>query len=237
MAALPKVRTGKQAGQAKLADLSRVQRAHEWLEANRNLLGGIVAGVLVIFLIVIGVQGYLSSQQARAEERYAQMMRQWPADFSTVDDQAMEKLIPDLEQFIREHDGRRAAWLARLDLARVFYQLRRHEDALAQNRTVLDGAREPSLRSMARYQAVVTLQAMGRSDEAIAQWTAMKNEPSLASEREINWKLAALYSARQEYPMAIEHLEAALKAGGDYPTNQLIEDQLAGLRAPAPQGS
>ncbi|MCU0571453.1 MAG: tetratricopeptide repeat protein [Syntrophobacteraceae bacterium] len=235
--ALPKVRTGKQAAQAGPLDLSRAQRAQEWLEHNRNLLGGIVAGVLVVFLIVLGVQGYLSSQESRAEERYAQLLRQWPADFGAADDQAMEKLIPDLEQFIREHEGRRAAWLARLDLARVFYQLRRQEDALGQNRRVLDGAGDPSLKGMARYQAAVTLQAMGRSEEAITHWTAMKNELSLVSEREINWKLATLHTARQEYPKAIEHLEAALKAGGDYPTNQLIEDQLAGLRASAPQGS
>jgi len=233
----PKVRTGKQAAQARAVDLSRAQRAHEWLEDNGKLLGGIVAGMFVVFLIVLGVQSYLSSRESQAAERYAQLLRQWPADFGAAEDQAMEKLIPDLEQFIREHEGRRAAWLARLDLARVFYQLRRHEDALGQNQRVLDGAGDPSLKGMARYQAAVTLQAMGRSEEAITQWTAMKNEPSLVSERELNWKLAILHAARQEYPRAIEHLEAALKAGGDYPTNQLIEDQLAGLRASAHQGS
>lgn len=235
--ALPKVRTGKQAAQAGPIDLSRAQRAREWIEENRNLLGGVVAGMLVLFLLVLGAQSYLSSRESQAAERYAQLLRQWPADLGAADDQTMEKLIPDLEQFIREHEGRQAAWLARLDLARVFYQLRRQEDALGQNQKVLDGARDPSLKGMARYQAAVTLQAMGRFEEAISQWTAMKNESSLASERELNWKLATLHAARQEYPRAIEHLEAALKSGGDYPASQLIEDQLAGLKASASQGS
>jgi len=235
--ASPKSRTGKQAFQPKPDDLSMVQRAREWVEENANLLGGIVAVLFVLVLIGLGVQNHLSRQESRAEELYAQLMRQWPADLSDAELEAMEKLVPELERFIREHDGRNVVWLARLDLARLFHQLHRYEDALAQNRTVLDRVKAPSLKSMARYQAAVTLQAMGRSQEAIAQWTAMKSEPSMVSEREINWKLAMLYQAGQESSKALEHLEAALRAPGDYPSNQLIEDQMAGLKTVPSQGS
>lgn len=232
-----KVRTAKQGIPVKMDDRSGVQRAREWIEGNANLLGGIVAVIFVVFLIVFGIQNYLSRQETRAEERYAQLMRQWPEDFGAADDQTLGKLVPDLEKFIQEHDGRKAASLARLDLARVLYQLRRHEEALAQNRSVLDGARDRSLRSLARYQTAVTLQALGRADEAIAQWTAMKSEPSLVSEREVHWKLALLYKDKKDSPKAVEHLEAALKAAGDYPTNQLIEDQLAVLKTTPSPGS
>jgi len=233
----PKVKTAKPTVQPALADQGMPAQVREWLEANRNLIGGFIAGVLILFLIALGVQSYLKGQESRAQERYAQLMRQWPKDFSTADDQTLEKLIPDLQKFLQEHDGREAAWLGRLDLARVFYQMRRHEDALAQNQIVLDGTSDPMLRNMAHYQAAVTLQALGRPDQAIVQWNAVKGEPSLVSERELNWYLASLYVERKDHPKAVEHLELAIKADGDYPTNQLLEDQLAGQKAAASQGS
>jgi predicted negative regulator of RcsB-dependent stress response len=235
--ASPKSKTLKQPGPIRQADPTFSQKAHEWLEANRNLVGAATAGLFVLFLIVLGVQSYLRSQESRAGERYAQVIRQWPQDLSGADEQTLSRLIADLEQLVREHDGRTAAWLARMDLARVLYQVRRYEDALGQSQRVLDGASDKILRSMARYQTAVTLQAMGRSEEAIAHWTAMKSEGAIASEREIHWKLGALHGVRKEYPRAIEHLEAALKAGGDYPSSQLLEDQLAVFKTAASRGS
>ncbi len=234
----PKVKTAKQTVQPVPADQGVPAQVREWLEQNRNLIGGFVAGLFIIFLIALGVQSYLRGQESRAQERYAQVMQQWPKDFSTSDDQTLEKLIPDLQKFIQEHDGREAAWLASLDLARVFYQMRRYEDAQAQNQKVLDGTSDPNLRNMARYQAAVTFQALGRADQAIVQWNALKGGgPSLVSERELNWHLASLYGDRKDYPKAVEHLELSMKADGDYPTNQLLEDQLAGQKAAASQGS
>ncbi len=233
----PRVKTAKQSVQPVQADQGLIGQLREWIEENRNLIGGFAAGVFVIFLLALGVQSYLKGQESRAQASYAQLMRQWPKDFSTADDQSMEQLIPDLEKFIQEYDGRVAALLARLDLARVFYRLRRHEDALAQNQKVLDGTSDPILRNMAHYQTAVTLQALGRIDQAIGQWNAMQGGLSLVSERELNWVLASLYGDKKEYPRAIEHLELSIKAVGDYPANQLLEDQLAGLRAAASQGS
>ncbi len=233
----PRVKTAKQSLQPVQAEQGLSGRLREWIEENRNLIGGLAAGIFVIFLLALGVQSYLKGQESRAQASYAQLMRQWPKDFSTADEQSMERLIPDLENFIREHDGREAALLARLDLARVLYRIRRHEDALPQNQKVLDGTSDPVLRNMAHYQAAVTLQALGRIDQAIAQWNAMKGGPSLVSERELNWYLASLYGNKKEYPKAMEHLELSIKASGDYPTDQLLEDQLASLRVAASQGS
>jgi predicted negative regulator of RcsB-dependent stress response len=233
----PKIKTAKQAVQPLQADPGLPAQIHDWLEQNRNKIGGFFAGLFVVFLIALGVQSYWRGQESRAQERYAQMMQQWPKDLGTADNQALEKLVPDLQRFIQEHDGRQAARLARLDLARVLYQLQRMEDALALNQNVLDGTSDPVLRSMARYQAALTLQGLGRADQAIAYWNGLKGEPSLVSERELDWHLASLYGGRKEYVKAIEHLELSIQASGDYPTSQLLEDQLASLKAAAAQGS
>lgn len=235
--AAPRVRTVKQSVQVKQEEQPIAVRLREWLEKNRSLISGAVAGLFVVALLFVGVQSYLEGQERRAQQAYAPLAQQWPKDTITADNQAWEKIISDLQKFIQEHNGSKAAWMASMDLTRAFCQVHRFEEALVQSRKTLDGAPDSMSRSMARYQTAVIMQSMGRPDEAISQWTAMKSEGSLVSERELNWHLANLYRTKKDYPKTIEFLELALKATADYPANQLLEDELSSAKTMSSKSS
>lgn len=235
--AAPRVKTVKQAAQLKLEDQTLSVRLREWLENNRNLIFGTVAGVFLIGLVLLGVQGYQESRESKARQSFAPLMQQWPKDMAAADHQAWDPIVSDLQKFIQDHQGSKTAELAHLDLARAYYQMQRYEDALGQSRKAFDEAVEPTLKAMARYQTAMILQTMGRTEDAIAQWTAAESETSLVSQRELNWYLAHLYRSKKDFPKAIEYMELAVKAQADYPANQLLEDELASLKALSAKGS
>lgn len=233
----PRVKTVKQAVQPKVEDQPLTVRLRQWLENNRKIVSGAAAGVFLIGLILLGIQSYQENRERSARESFALLMQQWPKDMGAADPQTWDSLVSNIQKFVRDHQGSKAAQLAHLDMARAYYQMQRYEDALGQSQKALDEAVEPSLQAMARYQKAVILQTMGRTDDAIAQWNAVKSETSLLSQREVNWTLAQLYRSKKDYSKAVEHLELAVKAEAEYPAGQLLEDELATLRALSAKGS
>jgi len=215
------------------------QRAKGWAEAHPVPVVGTVVGIFVVLALAWGINSYMHGKDARANADYAKVFRQWSAEKAS-DPQEWEKLIPELEKFIKEHEGGIPARNAQVDLAQAYFQTKRYEDALKLDNKVL--AELPAgndLRILTRYQLASTYQALGKADEAMAQWTTLKQEPISGMVREVNWHLARLYFAKGDFAKAVEQYEEALKTEGMYPGAPILQEEMATakLKAGIPDAS
>jgi predicted negative regulator of RcsB-dependent stress response len=215
--------------------------SQEWLkEYSTRILAGL--GVLLLVVgILWGFNAYGKSKEQRARIDYATVLQSWPGDENS-DPQAWGKVISELEAFLKEHSKSATVFDAQLDLARAYFQTQQYEDALKWNKKVLDELpRDQDLKFLAQYQQAFALEALGKMDEAIALWNALKgNAPSEIS-KEADWNIARLYAGKGDYAKAVEHYELAMKATGGYPAADLLQEELASLKvkmkAPADQKS
>lgn len=226
----PKAKSPEMPGQGLLG-------LRDWLELHQNQLISAVAGVLVIALVVWGVNSYLERTERNAQAEYAAILKGWPAD-NGADAAVWEGLRARLEQFIAGSSGSRAALYARMDLMRVLLQQARLDEALKEA-SILTGkvSTEKALGPLLRYQLALTYDVAGRSDEAMAQWSALKADPLPGVEREVDWRLGRLHAARQDFARAVDLFESALKHQGEYPSTALLQQDLAAARPRVAKGS
>jgi predicted negative regulator of RcsB-dependent stress response len=204
--------------------------SREWIEEHSiKLLAGV--GVLLLVMgILWGFNAYRKSGEESARLAYSRIQQSWPGDANS-DRQAWEKVISELQTFLKEHPETASMLDAQLDLARAYFQTRQYEDALKWNKSVLDQAsRDQDLKFLARYQQAFTLEALGQTDEAITVWTALKGNSSSEITKEADWNIARLYARKGDYSKAAEQYETAMKAKGNYPGADLLQLELASLR-------
>jgi len=137
-----------------------------------------------------------------------------------------------LEKFVASYGSATPAVDARLDLSRACFQLKRYDEALKWGQKALDempGAH--GLKAVVLYQVALTLEAMGKSEEALKQWSALKAEGIPGVGREVEWHLAKLHAAKGDLPKAVGHYEQAIQASGSYPSTSILEQELASVRA------
>ena len=209
---------------------SLFERYKAWMEEHPYpILGVVVAGLIVVF-VYWGVNSYRGSKEEKARAAYAQVVKDWPGEEAS-DPKGIEKVLPGLEKFVEQHQGTRSALNARLDLARAYFQVRRYDDALKWGKAVLDETSpKDELKALAQYQIALTSQALGKADEAISQWNALKSEGLTGLGREIDWYLAKLYAGKGDFAKAVEQYEAALKDTGPYPSTAQLQDELSATK-------
>ncbi len=221
---------GVKKGTDKLPDpLSFSERWNEWIEKNfKFLIGGVVV-LLAASAILWGFNVYRDKRENSARSDYAALFEKWPSD--TADPKEWEASIPELEKFIRDHDGTMAALNAKTDLARVYLTLQRYQDAVVWSSKVIEEvpSKHP-LKPIARDQLAIAYEASGKTDEALGQWKALKEEGFSGYNRVICWNMARLYAKKQDYAKAVEQYELALKAVGNYPSVALLENELSGVK-------
>jgi len=204
--------------------------SREWLEqyATRILAG--VGVLLLVVGILWGFDAYGKSKEQRARLEYSKIMQTWPGDESS-DRQAWEKVISELQSFLKEHTETASMLDAQLDLARAYFQTQQYQDALKWNKSVLDQLpRDQDLKFLAQYQQAFVLGALGKTDEAITMWNALKGNASSEISKEADWNIARLYAQKGEYSKAAEQYEMAVKAKGNYPSADLLQLELASLK-------
>lgn len=199
----------------------------ERIEKHQNKL---LISAVVCLLIVAGVFGfnsYNSSRERTAEASYAGIVKNWP-EGEDASPNALEPLTVELEKHIAEFGTTISSRSARLDLARACFELGRYEDALKWGRKVLDeSSRDRSIMLLARYQVALTLEAMGKPDEALTYWTALRTQGDMSLTREVEWHLGKSAMRRGDDGKAVEHYENALRAEGIYPGDPLLRGDLA----------
>jgi predicted negative regulator of RcsB-dependent stress response len=207
--------------------LSAFDQAKIWAEEHSTLVSAVVVVVLLVPLVFWGFSAYGESKERKAREAYAQAVAGWPEQ-DTGDAKTWEEIIPKLQKCMEEHSGTKAALDARLDMARAFFHVGRYEDAAKGSSQVIEQAEVGSgLRPLARYQLALAYEMLGKTDEALAQWEALQKEQLSGLKREVDWRLAALYTKKEQYAKAVAHYEEALSAPGAYPSAPLLQEELA----------
>ena len=102
---------------------------------------------------------------------------------------------------------------AQLDLARAYFQTQQYENALNWNKRVLDQLpRDQSLKFLAQYQQAFAYEALGKTDEAIDLWNALKGNESSELNKEADWNIARLYARKGDYAKAAEQYETGAES-------------------------
>ncbi len=226
-----KGRAMEKAGRGKSKFPPAAERLRTWGEAHQNWILGVILAALIVVGGFWGFKAHKASMESRADVAYAAEVLKWPAGDNAEPEKFME-LIPGLEAFVRQYDGTRAAVLARLDMAQACFRAGRYEDAAKAGKDALkELSSNDDMKAMAYYQLVLACQALGKPDEAMAQWDIVKNGALSGMEREIRWRQGMFYASRQEYPKAVEQFDLAAKARGSYPSDALIDAELSGAKA------
>jgi predicted negative regulator of RcsB-dependent stress response len=202
----------------------------EWIEENFKQIAMGLTVIVVVLGVVWGVDAYRKNQDARACEAYSMILQDWPTEGDSSQE-AWQTSIAKLEAFMKQHGGTTCALNAQLSLAQAYFETKQLDAALKWTTTTLDKVRSnPTLQLPANYLAGNLYQALGRTDEAITQWTQFKTQAPPELAREISWKLALLYESKGDLTQAVENCETAVKASGSYPANGLLQEQLALLK-------
>jgi predicted negative regulator of RcsB-dependent stress response len=211
-----------------LADRIRI-----WTEANAHRIAGAVAAVLVILLSAWGVRAYFDSKEASARQEYGRISEKIQGN-EVADPEKWKEILPELESFTGRRKGTKAAQMAQIDLMQAYLETSRYEDALKTGQEALKSLSSGDRSApFVRYQLALVYQKLGKPDEAGAQLELIKKSPYAALGRELHWRLARLYADRQEYAKAVEQYETALKVSASYPSNALLEAELASARTKA----
>ncbi len=222
----------KEAEKAKKAlELARVPvLSQEWIKEHTNKILAGLGALLLLLGIIWGFSAYGTSKEQRARLEYAKVLQNWPQD-KNADPQVWPQIITALETYVKEYSGTATANDAELDLANAYFQTQQFENALKYNKKVLEQrSRDQSLKFPAQYQLAFIYEALGRTDEALSQWQALKANEASGLSKEALWNMARLYAQQGDYAKAVEHNELALKAPGGYPNPALIQDELASLK-------
>jgi predicted negative regulator of RcsB-dependent stress response len=209
------------------------ERFKAWLEENPYMIAGAVIAVVLACAVVWGLESYGKAKEKSADSAYARIFSKWPVQENPTPKE-WEALVPELETFVEKHRGTTAGMNAQLDLCQVYDELKKPEETLKWcEKVTKNSSAGPSLKSLARYQLALSLEAQGKSDEAIRQWDALKNNEPEWLGREANWHLARLYSQKKDYSKAVAEYEQALKASGSYPSSALLQEELAAAKLKA----
>lgn len=216
--------------------LGATERAKIWFEEYSGRITAAVAVVLLILAAFWGFNVYSEAKEREAQAAYAQLITKWPQQ-EPVEAGVWEPLISDLQKYVKEYAGTKASMNAELDLSKAYMQTRKYEEASKCAKRVLEaGSSSRDLRSLARYGLANTFEAMGKTDEALMQWNALKGEGGAWLGREADWHLARLYWKKADYSKAVETFDKALNAPGSYPSTALLQEERASVKVAAESG-
>ena len=211
--------------------LTLADRCNEWIDRYTVHLIGAVVAILLVGAGLYAYNSYSASREAKAGTEYAIAIAKWPADEST-DPKKWDDIIQELQTFVEKYKGSGAALNARLDLAKAYFEVHKYEDAFkAASLVVAETPSGHSLKMFARYELALSAEALGRTDDALAQWEALKKEGMPGNVREADWHLAQIYEKKQDYAKAADTYEQALKSAGNYPEAGLIRQALESVKA------
>jgi predicted negative regulator of RcsB-dependent stress response len=168
----------------------------------------IVAGALVGVLALFGWrwwQSHTEQQQAGASAAYEKLL----TGLDTADiDQGMK----DLEQFRKDHAGTAYESAAALEAARIHVARNELDKAVAALRGVVDGAKDPQLKSVARLRLARVQIAQGKPDDAI---TTLGKDDAGAFKALVAEVRGDALQAKGDAAGALREYEAAKVARGD----------------------
>jgi predicted negative regulator of RcsB-dependent stress response len=206
---------------------SQAERLKEWADKNYALIVGALALILFVLLAAWGIGAYERSKQTRAATDFAVLASKLPAEGKGTPAE-WEKLIPDLQKFVSEHKGTRAALNVQVELAKAFFEAKRYDDSIKTASEALKSVPAgDGLKPLLEYQLAYAYEASGKLDQAAGEWTKLKDSGLMGIEREAYWNLGRILVLKKEYPKAVEMYQKASQVPGDYPPAALLDQELA----------
>ncbi len=206
------------------------ERAKAWAEKNYMVIILVAAAVLLPVIASLGMSAYASRNEAKAMADYSAIAPKLPSGEKSTPEE-WQKILPELEKFVSEHKGTQAAVIAQAGLAKAYYETRRYDDAIKTAADALKTAQPGGgLRPLIEYQIAYAYEAAGKRDDALKEWTSIKESGAPGMEREADWRIAGIYAAAKDYSKAAEMYSKALEAPGSYPPQALLEQELARAR-------
>ncbi|SMC17387.1 Putative negative regulator of RcsB-dependent stress response [Desulfacinum hydrothermale DSM 13146] len=197
-------------------------RLLEWGRDNMAYLAGAVGGIVLVVLIVWGVGLYNQSKERSAAREYARITAQEPVD--PANEEALKARLDAFKGFLEKHEGTGAAVLAAVDLGRLLQEAGRYEEALQwYDRAAQDLPEGSALDLTVDYGRALALEAMERTDEALAAWGALAQKADDGLKRECLWHQARLAARKGDKKAAQGYYDLALQAQGAYPGKSLLE--------------
>ncbi|MEN6484696.1 MAG: tetratricopeptide repeat protein [Syntrophobacteraceae bacterium] len=229
-----KMKVAKKKGDGGALSLTLAERYEEFVDKYAYHVVGVIVAILLVGVGFYSYRSHADSKEAQAGTEYSVVIAKWPADEAGSDPKKWEETISELAKFAEKYDGTQAGMSAGLDLSKAFFRAGKYDDAFKAANKVLSGAPSGhSLKAFARYQVALSADALGKGDEALAQWDALKKESALGNTREADWHVARIYEKKQDYARAADAYERAMKAAGDFPETGIIRQELESARAKA----
>ncbi|MFZ2448603.1 MAG: tetratricopeptide repeat protein [Syntrophobacteraceae bacterium] len=210
-----------------------VEQVKIWAEKNYSRI--VIVGAAILFAVISawGMNAYQTYSENSARSAYAPLASKLAAE-GTMAPEEWQKLIPDLQKFISAQKGTQTALLAKVELAKAYFETKRYDDAIKTASEALK-AIPPGhgLKPLIQYQLAYAYEAAGKPDQAVKEWTDLKGAGLAGLDREAQWNIGRIYAAGKDYARAAEMYAKAVDAPGSYPASALLEQELERTRQAA----
>ncbi len=202
--------------------LSVTDRALEWGREHATVLLGTVGGLLLVLVVSWAFGAYSDMKERRAQRELAGLWKQTEA-LDRKNPAALEEQIGRTKAMVEGHKGTAAAAGAAVTMARLLFDAGRYEEALQwYDRARKDFPKEAGADVVIDYGRLMSLESLGRVDEALAGWAALAEKVDGALKRESLWHQARLAAAKGDREKAAQLYDAALALKGFYPEDGVL---------------
>ena len=164
------------------------ERAIYWAREHQGItLLAASCFVLMIVAIIIGKMVYSSHQEKK------RLAFQEAANIAALPDKSAQALGV-LQAFLKEYGGSDLAPLARISLARLYFEQGQYDKALELYNVALSGLKKrPEIKPLAVLASAFCYEAKGATQKAVEALLSIKNDPANYLQEEVLFQLARLY--------------------------------------------
>jgi predicted negative regulator of RcsB-dependent stress response len=194
-----------------------------WLERVKPYTKWLVL-ILVVIAVGLGAWGINARMQASREEKAAAALTQvTPKIDLNIPAVAAAN---DLEKFIREYSGTRAAREAQLTRANLLYKLQQYDEAAKAYESLLDG-RNPGLDVLINESLSYCYEGMGNYKKAAEVLKPVEDQTHGPMQSEVMRRLAMLYEQAKEPGQAAVYWRKLLEKPPDSAMAFYFQEKLA----------
>lgn len=207
----------------------RILNLMAWFEVHRNHLMGALLLIVIAFAGVYLWRHFGEQREARANAALLEI-RAKPSDPESAPTAA------DYLKVATEHPSTVAAYRARLLAAGAFFVEGRFSESLTEFQKVQDEGRSDVLTAQAAFGVAASLDALGKTDEAVARYRDVLNryaDSSVATESRL--ALARIEEGKQQPASALRLYDEILREREPSPFTQQAESLRQDLLRKFPQ--
>jgi len=142
-----------------------------WAEKNYSRLVIVGAAILFASISAWGMSTYQAYNENSARAAYAPLASKLAAEVKMAPEE-WQKLLPELQKFISAHRGTQSALVAKIELAKAYFETKRYDEAIKTAAEALNAVPPGhGLKPLIQYQLAFAYEAAGKPDQAVKEWT------------------------------------------------------------------